>query len=95
MSIICRQIALLVGGDTAALLLFAAVGRRNHGEGLQLLQTVNTALPFLVGLSLLVHVLISETSCMVTLLLHNAVQPAEKRRLESCGCTLLPAQHSA
>lgn len=43
------RIALLIGGDTAALLLFAAIGRRNHGEGLQLWQTVNTALPFLVG----------------------------------------------
>ncbi|DBA92655.1 TPA: hypothetical protein ACH3X1_002868 [Trebouxia sp. C0004] len=41
--------ALLVGGDTAALLLFAAIGRRNHGEGLQVLETFNTALPFLVG----------------------------------------------
>ena len=48
-----RRIALLVGGDTAALLLFAAIGRRNHGEGLQILETFNTALPFLVGLCLL------------------------------------------
>ena len=49
----CRRTALLVGGDAAALLVFAAIGRRNHGEGLQLLEILNTALPFLVGLSLL------------------------------------------
>ncbi|KAL3148581.1 hypothetical protein ABBQ38_014012 [Trebouxia sp. C0009 RCD-2024] len=41
--------ALLLGGDTAVLFLFAAIGRKNHGEGLQLAQTFNTALPFLVG----------------------------------------------
>lgn len=44
-----RRRALLLGGDTAVLFLFAAIGRRNHGEGLQLAQTFNTALPFLVG----------------------------------------------
>lgn len=53
--VLCRRLALLVGGDTLALLLFAAIGRRNHGEGLQLLQTLNTAVPFLVGLSLLLR----------------------------------------
>lgn len=41
--------ALLIGGDAAALLVFAAIGRKNHGEGLQLAETFNTALPFLVG----------------------------------------------
>lgn len=45
-----RRRAILLGGDTAALLLFAAVGRRNHGEGLQITETFNTALPFLVGM---------------------------------------------
>jgi hypothetical protein len=41
--------ALLVAGDTAALLLFAAVGRANHaGDGMGM-ETVATALPFLVG----------------------------------------------
>ena len=44
-----RRRALLLGGDTAVLFLFAAIGRKNHGEGLQLAQTFNTALPFLVG----------------------------------------------
>lgn len=38
--------ALLVAGDAAALLLFAAVGRANHGLDLDALQT---ALPFLLG----------------------------------------------
>ena len=45
----CRRRAILLGGDTAVLFLFAAIGRRNHGEGLQLAETFNTALPFLVG----------------------------------------------
>ena len=44
-----RRRVTLLGGDTAALLLFAAIGRRNHGEGLQIVETCNTALPFLVG----------------------------------------------
>lgn len=48
----CRRTALLIGGDAAALLVFAAIGRKNHGEGLQLAETFNTALPFLVGPSL-------------------------------------------
>lgn len=59
----CRRTALLVGGDTAALLLFAAIGRRNHGEGLQILDTFNTALPFLVGLCLLLST--TNTSCFI------------------------------
>ncbi|KAG2495095.1 hypothetical protein HYH03_006706 [Edaphochlamys debaryana] len=42
-------VATLVAGDLAALLLFAAVGRMNHGEGLALGEVVATALPFLVG----------------------------------------------
>lgn len=46
----CRQLALLVGGDAAALLLFAGIGRRNHSEGLQLTGIVSTALPFLIGM---------------------------------------------
>lgn len=45
----CRQLALLVGGDAAALLLFAGIGRRNHSEGLQLAGLFGTALPFLIG----------------------------------------------
>ncbi len=59
----CRRTALLVGGDAAALLLFAAIGRRNHGEGLQILETFNTALPFLVGLCLLLSTI--NTPCLI------------------------------
>ena len=47
----CRQLALLVSGDAAALLLFAGIGRRNHSEGLQLVGVVSTALPFLIGIT--------------------------------------------
>jgi len=42
-----RRVALLAGGDAAALLLFAAIGRANHGEGLG--GVLDTALPFLLG----------------------------------------------
>eukprot|EP00891_Asterochloris_glomerata_P007343 jgi/Astpho2/7343/fgenesh1_pm.00114_%23_3_t len=41
--------AALAAGDAAALLLFAAVGRRNHAEGLDLLGILGTASPFLAG----------------------------------------------
>mmetsp|Transcript_17691 Transcript_17691/g.44535 ORF Transcript_17691/g.44535 Transcript_17691/m.44535 type:complete len:258 (-) Transcript_17691:567-1340(-) len=40
--------AIMVGGDAAALLLFAALGRANHGEGVTP-DTLGTALPFLLG----------------------------------------------
>ncbi len=30
--VLCRKVGLLVGGDVAVLLLFAAIGRLNHGE---------------------------------------------------------------
>jgi hypothetical protein len=42
------RVALLVGGDATALLLFAAVGRANHGEGLA--GALGTAAPFLLGM---------------------------------------------
>ena len=35
--------------DVALVLLFAAVGRRSHAEGLDVAGVVRTALPFLVG----------------------------------------------
>ena len=40
--------ATLVAGDAAALLLFAIIGRINHGEILDW-ETFNTALPFMLG----------------------------------------------
>ncbi|KAK9817711.1 hypothetical protein WJX72_001058 [[Myrmecia] bisecta] len=43
------RVLLLVGGDLAALLVFAAIGRNNHGEGLDLGAVFGTALPFLIG----------------------------------------------
>jgi hypothetical protein len=42
-------VALLVGGDAAAMLLFASIGRVSHGEGLSLGGALSTAWPFLVG----------------------------------------------
>lgn len=44
-----RRVALLVGGDAAALLLFASIGRVSHGEGLSLFGALGTAWPFMVG----------------------------------------------
>mmetsp|Transcript_42517 Transcript_42517/g.68381 ORF Transcript_42517/g.68381 Transcript_42517/m.68381 type:complete len:275 (-) Transcript_42517:509-1333(-) len=41
--------AKLVAGDAAAILLFAAIGRGNHGEGFAAGEVLATALPFLVG----------------------------------------------
>ncbi|CAK0753841.1 hypothetical protein CVIRNUC_002251 [Coccomyxa viridis] len=41
--------ALLVGGDALALLAFAAVGRRNHGESLNIGSIFSVAWPFLAG----------------------------------------------
>ncbi len=45
-----RRVALLVGGDIAALTLFAAVGRASHGESLALLQLLGTSGPFILGM---------------------------------------------
>lgn len=42
------KVAVLVGGDAAALVLFAVIGRINHG-GIIDIETLQTALPFLVG----------------------------------------------
>ena len=39
----------LVAGDVAALMLFAAIGRGNHGEGLVLADVCATAAPFAAG----------------------------------------------
>jgi hypothetical protein len=44
----CSKAATLVAGDAAALLLFAVIGRINHGEILDW-ETFNTALPFMLG----------------------------------------------
>ncbi|CAL5227528.1 g10517 [Coccomyxa viridis] len=41
--------ALLLGGDTAALLAFAAIGRSNHGESLDFGNVLSVAWPFLTG----------------------------------------------
>lgn len=46
-----RKTALLVGGDLAALLIFIAIGRNNHGESLDIVSVVQTAAPFLIGTS--------------------------------------------
>ncbi|KAG2436547.1 hypothetical protein HYH02_011484 [Chlamydomonas schloesseri] len=39
----------LAAGDAAALLLFAAAGRSNHGEATQAVDALGTALPFIIG----------------------------------------------
>ena len=44
----CRRVQLLVTGDAAGLLLFAAIGRLSHGETLGL-GWLETAAPFLAG----------------------------------------------
>ena len=44
-----RRIALLVGGDAAALLAFAAVGRGSHAELDGIAGVLDTAWPFLLG----------------------------------------------
>ena len=44
-----RRKALLVGGDALALLVFAAIGRRNHGENLDIGSILSVAWPFLAG----------------------------------------------
>lgn len=44
-----RRTALLVGGDVAALLLFAAIGRGSHAETNGLAGILDTAWPFLLG----------------------------------------------
>ena len=46
-----RRVALLVGGDAAALLLFVAVGRGSHAELDGLAGVLDTAWPFLLGAS--------------------------------------------
>ncbi|BDA46433.1 hypothetical protein COCOBI_08-5260 [Coccomyxa sp. Obi] len=43
------RVALLVAGDAAALLLFAAIGRANHGESLDPASVLSVAWPFLAG----------------------------------------------
>ena len=45
-----RRKALLLGGDTAALLAFAAIGRSNHGESLDFGSILSVAWPFLGGI---------------------------------------------
>lgn len=39
---------MLVSGDILGLLLFAVIGRVNHGEILDV-ETIGTALPFMIG----------------------------------------------
>ncbi|MDJ0769948.1 MAG: DUF3054 domain-containing protein [Ilumatobacter sp.] len=46
-----RRHALAVGIDTFAVVLFVAIGRRSHDEGSALSATIETALPFLIGLA--------------------------------------------
>ena len=46
-----KNVALLVAGDCASLLLFATIGRLSHGETLSVTESFLTALPFLTGWS--------------------------------------------
>ena len=47
--LLLRRKAILLGGDTAALLAFAAIGRSNHGESLDVGSILSVAWPFLAG----------------------------------------------
>jgi|YNPNPStandDraft_1061719.scaffolds.fasta_scaffold18083_3 uncharacterized membrane protein YeaQ/YmgE (transglycosylase-associated protein family) len=47
-----RRMAILVAGDIVALLVFAAIGRRSHGEATgpgAILEVARTAAPFILG----------------------------------------------
>ena len=46
-----RQVAAAVGIDTFAIVLFAAIGRREHDQGGGLVDVFETAAPFLFGLA--------------------------------------------
>lgn len=43
------RVALLAGGDVAALLLFSAIGRFSHGFSVLDFETLKTADPFIAG----------------------------------------------
>ncbi len=45
-----RTAALALAADAACILVFIAIGRRNHGEGVTLAGIAQTAWPFLTGL---------------------------------------------
>lgn len=44
-----RQVAAAIGIDTFAIVLFAAIGRREHEQGGGLAEVFETAAPFLIG----------------------------------------------
>lgn len=44
-----KKVGLLLAGDAAMLLLFAAIGRINHAEGMSVAAVIDTALPFIIG----------------------------------------------
>lgn len=46
---VCSLVAVLAGGDVAALLLFAAIGRSSHGFSVFDFETFKTADPFIAG----------------------------------------------
>ncbi len=46
-----RTVAIAAGLDAFAVLVFVVIGRRNHQQGNALDATVETALPFLLGLA--------------------------------------------
>lgn len=47
-----QQLGLAVGLDVFSVVLFVAIGRRNHEEGASLVDVLETAAPFLIGLAL-------------------------------------------
>jgi hypothetical protein len=47
-----RRTALAAGIDTASVVLFVAIGRREHDEGTAITGLISTAAPFLLGLLL-------------------------------------------
>ncbi len=45
-----RRLELAIGIDVFVIVLFVAIGRRNHEEGSAFAEVMKTALPFLIGL---------------------------------------------
>ena len=62
---LCSLRAALLAGDVGVLLLFAAIGRRGHGEGLSPPELLSTAWPFITGTPpvIILSVLGQELTC--------------------------------
>jgi hypothetical protein len=82
-----RRLAIAVGLDVFVVVLFVAIGRRNHHEGSAFVEVIETALPFLIGLatgwaiargwkrpmSLLTGLVVWPTTLLVGMIVRNLV----------------------